>query len=152
MALRTFDLCYRMRVFSCSMWILSCSMWDLVSRPTIKPRPPALGPQSLGHWTIREVPMHLFYWCIGYISRSRICGSNVYTVRILGTQYTEVASRKELTYQQLGNKLLSLLFCPSDKQNCSFVLHFVDYWGTWTFTKCLWVYFLSYKFYIHIYL
>ena len=104
-----------------------CSMWDLVSRPTIKPRPPALGPQSLGHWTIQEVPMHLFYWCIGYISRSRICGSNVYTVRILGTQYTEVASRKELTYQQLGNKLLSLLFCPSDKQNCSFVLHFVDY-------------------------
>ena len=102
-------------------------MWDLVSRPTIKPRPPALGPQSLGHWTIREVPMHLFYWCIGYISRSRICGSNVYTVRILGTQYTEVASRKELTYQQLGNKLLSLLFCPSDKQNCSFVLHFVDF-------------------------
>ena len=35
---------------------LSCSIWDLVLCPGIKPRPPALGAQSLSHWTTREVP------------------------------------------------------------------------------------------------
>ena len=39
--------------------IFSCSMWDLVPRPGIEPRPPALGARSLSHWTTREVP-----WCI----------------------------------------------------------------------------------------
>ena len=34
---------------------LSCSMWNLVPWPGIEPRPPALGAQSLGHWTTREV-------------------------------------------------------------------------------------------------
>ena len=31
------------RIFSCSMWTLSCGMWDLVPKPGIQPRPPALG-------------------------------------------------------------------------------------------------------------
>ena len=31
-------------------------MWDLVPQPGIQPRPPALGVQSLSHWTTREVP------------------------------------------------------------------------------------------------
>ena len=35
---------------------LSCSMWNLVPWPWIKPGPPALGVQSLSHWTPREVP------------------------------------------------------------------------------------------------
>ena len=35
---------------------LSCSMWDLVPWSGIKPRPPALGVQSLSPWTTREVP------------------------------------------------------------------------------------------------
>ena len=34
---------------------LSCSMWDLVPQPGIEPRPPALGAQSLNHWTTKEV-------------------------------------------------------------------------------------------------
>ena len=42
--------------FQCGMWTFSCSMWDLVPWPGIKPRPPALGAQSVNHWTIREVP------------------------------------------------------------------------------------------------
>ena len=41
--------------FSCSMQTHSCSMWDLVPWPRIKPRPPALGEQSLSHWTTREI-------------------------------------------------------------------------------------------------
>ena len=35
---------------------LSCGIWELVPWPGIKPRPPALGAQSLSHWTTREVP------------------------------------------------------------------------------------------------
>ena len=36
---------------------LGCGMWDLVPWPGIEPRPPALGAQSLKHWTTREVPI-----------------------------------------------------------------------------------------------
>ena len=36
--------------------IFSCSMWDLVPWPGIEPWPPALGVQSLSHWTTGEVP------------------------------------------------------------------------------------------------
>ena len=34
---------------------LSCCMWDLAPCPGIEPRPPALGVQSLSHWTTREI-------------------------------------------------------------------------------------------------
>ena len=40
---------------------LCCSMWDLVPQPGIQPRPPALGVQSLSHWTTREVPETLAF-------------------------------------------------------------------------------------------
>ena len=35
---------------------LSCGIWDLVACPGTEPRSPALGVQSLSHWTTREVP------------------------------------------------------------------------------------------------
>ena len=38
----------------------SCGLWDLVSWPGLESRPPALGVQSLSHWTTREVPV-VFY-------------------------------------------------------------------------------------------
>ena len=42
------------------MWnLFSCSMWDLMPLSGIKPRPPALGAQSLSHWTPRKVLGHL---------------------------------------------------------------------------------------------
>ena len=44
------------RIFSCSMQALSCSMWDLVPRPGIRSRHPALGAWCLSHWTTREIP------------------------------------------------------------------------------------------------
>ena len=37
----------------------NCSMWNLVPHPGIEPRPPALGAQSLSHWTTKEVPIAL---------------------------------------------------------------------------------------------
>ena len=45
------------------MWlyqVFSCSMRDLVPWPGIEPRPPALGTQSLSHWTTRKVPQLFF--------------------------------------------------------------------------------------------
>ena len=34
--------------------IFSCGMWDLVSWAGVEPRPPALGAQSLSHWTTEK--------------------------------------------------------------------------------------------------
>ena len=44
------------KIFTCGMGTLNCSMWDLFPWPGIKPRPPALGAQSLSPWTTRKVP------------------------------------------------------------------------------------------------
>ena len=46
--------------FSCGRWTLSCGMWDLVPGSEIELRLPALGVQSLSHWTTREVPGQVF--------------------------------------------------------------------------------------------
>ena len=48
-----------LEIFSCRVQNPSCSMWDLVPQPGIKPRPLALGVQSLSPWTTREVPRQL---------------------------------------------------------------------------------------------
>ena len=44
--------------------LFSCRMWDLVPWPGIKPRPSALGAQSLTHWTTKQGSPGLlvFYW------------------------------------------------------------------------------------------
>ena len=39
---------------------LSCCMWDLIPRTGH----PALEAQSLSHWTIKEVPLHLFFFLL----------------------------------------------------------------------------------------
>ena len=43
-------------VFTEACGFFSCGMWDLVPWPGIELRPPALGAQSLSHWTTRDVP------------------------------------------------------------------------------------------------
>ena len=43
-------------VAACELLVVAC-MRDLVSRPGIKPGPPALGAWSLTRWTTREVPI-----------------------------------------------------------------------------------------------
>ena len=55
------------RIFNlrCGMQILSCGVWDLVPWPGIKPGPPALGAQSLSHWTTGEGPANMFWWETG---------------------------------------------------------------------------------------
>ena len=48
-----FWLCWEL-VAACT--IFSYSMWDLVPWSGLEPGPPALGTQSLSHWTMRQVP------------------------------------------------------------------------------------------------
>ena len=47
------------QLFVVAHGIFSCGMWDLVPWPGIEPRPPALGVQTLSHWTTREAPNEL---------------------------------------------------------------------------------------------
>ena len=49
-------------IFTETCRMFSCGMWDLVPWPGIKPAPPALGVQSLNHWTTREVPKAHPHW------------------------------------------------------------------------------------------
>ena len=42
---------------NCSTHGIHCCTWDLVLRQGIEPGLPALGMQSLSHWTSREVPV-----------------------------------------------------------------------------------------------
>ena len=44
------------RSLSSSMQTLSCSRWNLVPWPEMDPGSPALGAQSLNHWTTRKSP------------------------------------------------------------------------------------------------
>ena len=46
--------------FSRDMQSLSCCLWDLVPSAGMELGPPALGAQSLSHWTTREVPLPPF--------------------------------------------------------------------------------------------
>lgn len=55
-----FDLCCGVKDLSCSMGTPSCSVWDLVLRPGIAPRPPALREQRPSLRTSREVPILIF--------------------------------------------------------------------------------------------
>ena len=46
-------------VVACRLLIAAC-VWDLVPQPRIEPGPPALGVQSLTHWTTKKVS-HLIF-------------------------------------------------------------------------------------------
>ena len=43
--------------------IFNCNMWDLVPLSGIKPTTRALGARSLSYWTIREVPVLIYFMC-----------------------------------------------------------------------------------------
>ena len=45
---------------------LSCGIWDLVPQPRIEPMTPALGAQSLSHWTTRQVPQ-VFHFSLTFV-------------------------------------------------------------------------------------
>ena len=42
------------------MRTINCGLWDLALLPGLELEPPALGAQSLGHWTTRKVPAPTF--------------------------------------------------------------------------------------------
>ena len=55
-----FPIAVAYRTFSCALRTLHWGPWDLVPWPRVPPRPPALGAQSLSHWTTRQF-LHLPY-------------------------------------------------------------------------------------------
>ena len=65
-------LSWSMRILSCTCELLSCSMWNLLPWPGIECRFPALGDQSLSHWTTREVPQKSFLNNIVFIEQHMI--------------------------------------------------------------------------------
>ena len=55
------------------VYLFGCDMWDLVPWPGIEPGSPALGAQSLSHWTTRQVPVLLsFLVCADFLPRSPV--------------------------------------------------------------------------------
>ena len=46
--------------FVAACGIFSCGVWDLLPWPEIEPGTPALGAQSLSHWSTRKVPLCFF--------------------------------------------------------------------------------------------
>ena len=48
--------------------IFGCGMWDLIPWPGVEPGPPALGMQSLSHWTTREALDFFFFPYEGFFS------------------------------------------------------------------------------------
>ena len=60
-----------------------CKLWSPVSQPRIEPGTPAVGVQSLSHWTTREVPPCYFEanpeHIISYVSLSAFISKKVRT-------------------------------------------------------------------------
>ena len=56
---------------------LSCDMQDLVSWPGFEPGPPALGAQTVNHWTTREVSPTLVILNWKYDALNILCNFHV---------------------------------------------------------------------------
>ena len=51
------------------LWVLLIDMWNVVPSPGMGPGLPALGTQSLSHWTCRDVPKIVF-WSSSFLMES----------------------------------------------------------------------------------
>ena len=51
--------------------IFSCSMWNLVPRPGVKPRPPAMGTWNLSYWITRD-PQVIFFFFFTLLFQKKI--------------------------------------------------------------------------------
>ena len=103
-------------LFFGSMRTLSCSMWYLVPWQGMKLRPPALGAQSLSHWTTREVPrgrsvlLSLLILLV-FISMHECVISRLSCVQFFATLWT-VAHQVPLTTGFSRQEYWSRLPCP----------------------------------------
>ena len=73
-------------------------MQDLVPQPGIKPRPPAWGPWSLSHWTIKEVPS----WIIQTLPRVML-GDYLTSLFQSSFPFTSVISNMGLIRDSIGD-------------------------------------------------
>ena len=149
---------------------LSCGTWDLLPWPGMEPRPPALGAQSLIHWTSREVPWLSFYICLHLVSWLKAWGfwvreeiDDLLTLSVLlpipSRQHTEGRwAREELEIQGSQSCRCQWLTHPSfplwtwrERPLLSDLKHSTlgrgedalwDFTTTWNVNKWLWAYHL----------
>ena len=57
-----FNMFIYLTALGLSCGIFWCDMWDVVPWSGIEPGLPALGAQSLSHWTTREIPSLPYWW------------------------------------------------------------------------------------------
>ena len=86
--------------------IFSCGMWDPVPWPEIEPGPHALGPRSLSHWTIREVPK-IISWLIvlWQILQEKIVNATFQVLTWLKLVFYSYKNWR-IAYKTLGSHLL----------------------------------------------
>ena len=87
---------------------LSCSTWDIVPWPGIEPGPPALGVQSLSHWTTREVPNSVFW---GLSFQHGLCAQEMCKMKLTARCYDilmqNYSFKIRLYYQKNNTNILS---------------------------------------------
>ena len=109
------------RIFVAACGTFSWGMWDLVLWPGIEPRPPALGAQSLSHWTAREVPSLCFRHLM-HISFLKI--NRLFFRPVLGLQ----RNWNEIT--EFSYALSPALSFPLLVTSCISVVYFFYNWWT----------------------
>ena len=89
---------------------LICGIWNLVPQPRIEPMTPALGAQSLSHWTTREVPwvfhFSLTFVCVCDLLIHPACShGNIFLLHLLGNTSSVYINATVLIYFRFGIKL-----------------------------------------------
>ena len=82
-------------------------MWNLVPRPRIEPRLPALGAWSLTHWTTREVPICILF-DDGHSDKSKVIPHCSFDLNFSNN------------YLMLHIFFMCLLACVSSLEKCQF--------------------------------
>ena len=95
--------------FCLGMRTLSCIVCDLIPRPGIESRPPALGVRSLSHWAIREFPATAFkLWFAAHQCLNYVLLHNDWLMAMV------LIKRTELGTKRMGNEAFELSWMESE--------------------------------------
>ena len=123
---------------------LSYGMWDLVPWPGIEPGPPALGGQSLSHWTNQKVPVaYLFITSTSLSSLGRLGNKPTSAQQMQRTGDNSPVSSVSsplfiLKMSNLTGKLRTFFWSHDHYHSATFVLSFISLsfkWLCWIIWK-----------------